>query len=186
MAGINPMLSVIGLYNWDDTMFDGLTVPDGMDHDNVVKNLLMDLAELQVIYPDPDFMKMAIKEWSASMQLQWKKLYDAMHIEYNPLWNKDGLYNEKETRDLHGVGSSESVGKVSAYNNEDFVNQQKSNTSGQTADTGTITRERRETGNIGLTTSQEMLTQEVNLWSNLNMTKIIINDFKKRFCIMVY
>ena len=186
MAGVNPRISVIGLYNWDDTLFDGLVLPDGMNHDYVVKNLMLELAELQVIYPDPDFMKEAIRLWSYTKQDQWKRIYDALQHDYDPLWNKDATYKETETRDLHGSGESESVNQVSAYNSEKFVNSAKGNTTGSSSDTGTVTRDRREYGNIGVTSSQDLLQQEVSLWSHMNMTNIIINDFKSRFCIMVY
>lgn len=186
MPGINPKVSVLGLYNWDDTIFDGLMLPAGLDHDYIVKNLMLELADLSVIYTDPEFMKEAIRLWSFTKQDQWKRLYNALQEDYNPLWNKDANYSEKETRDLHGEGKSENVSKVSAYNSEDFVNSSKGNSTGESSDTGTITRERREYGNIGVTSSQDLLDQEVKLWSHLNMAHIIINDFKNRFCIMVY
>ena len=41
-------------------------------------------------------------------------------------------------------------------------------------------------GNIGVTTSQEMLTQELELAKIINVIPIIIESFKERFCIMVY
>ena len=41
-------------------------------------------------------------------------------------------------------------------------------------------------GNIGVTTSQEMLTQEMELAKIINVIPIIIESFKDRFCIMVY
>ena len=186
MAGVNPRISILGLYNWDDSIFDGLSLPAGLDKNIVIRNLMIELSELQVLYPNPDFMKEAISLWSYTKQQQWQKLYDAMHEEYNPLWNKEAYYTDKETRDLHGSGESESINKVSAYNSEDFVDSAKGNTKGSSSDTGTITRERSEHGNIGVTTSQEMMRQEVDLWRDLNMTNIIVNDFKQRFCIMVY
>lgn len=186
MAGVNPRISVIGLYNWDDTLFDGLILPDGLDHDYVVKNLMLELAELQVVYPDPEFMKEAIRLWSYTKRQQWQKLYDALQHDYDPLWNKDATYKETETRNLKGTGKSESTNKVSAYNSESFVNSARGNTEGESTDTGTVTRDRREYGNIGVTSSQDLMQQEVDLWSHLNMAQIIINDFKSRFCIMVY
>ena len=41
-------------------------------------------------------------------------------------------------------------------------------------------------GNIGVTTSQEMLTQEMEIAKIINVIPIIIESFKNRFCIMVY
>ena len=41
-------------------------------------------------------------------------------------------------------------------------------------------------GNIGVTTSQEMLTQELELAKIIEVIPIIIQSFKDRFCLMVY
>ena len=41
-------------------------------------------------------------------------------------------------------------------------------------------------GNIGVTTSQEMLTQEVEVAKIVNVISIIVDSFKDRFCIEVY
>ena len=49
-----------------------------------------------------------------------------------------------------------------------------------------ITRESHITGNIGVMTSQQMATQEVEVAAKLNVFRYIIDSFKKRFCIMVY
>lgn len=41
-------------------------------------------------------------------------------------------------------------------------------------------------GNIGVTTSQEMLTQEMEIAKIIQVVPIIIESFKNRFCLMVY
>lgn len=41
-------------------------------------------------------------------------------------------------------------------------------------------------GNIGVTTSQEMLTQELELAKIIQVVPIIIESFKNRFCLLVY
>lgn len=49
-----------------------------------------------------------------------------------------------------------------------------------------ITRENHTTGNIGVTTSQQMLEQEIEVAAKLNVMKIIVESFKERFCLLVY
>ena len=61
-------LSILGLYQWDNTLFDPLTVPAGVDKQTVVNNILMDCAELEVLYSNPDTMKTAISIWSELSQ----------------------------------------------------------------------------------------------------------------------
>ena len=41
-------------------------------------------------------------------------------------------------------------------------------------------------GNIGVTTSQDMLTQEIEIAKIVQVVPIIIESFKNRFCLMVY
>lgn len=176
------LLSVMGLYQWDNTIFDDLSIPADMDHDTLISNILTECAELEVLISDPEVFKNVIKYWSAKNLQSWEKIYEAQYAEYNPLWNKDGTYTEKETRDLKSTG--ESTGQVSAYNTTAFQNANKNNASG--TDTGTITRERREFGNIGVTTSTFMLTEEMEFRRKYNVYDIITEDFKSRFCLMVY
>ena len=51
---------------------------------------------------------------------------------------------------------------------------------------GTTERTMLAYGNIGVTTSQEMLTQELELAKIIEVIPIIIDSFKNRFCLMVY
>lgn len=49
-----------------------------------------------------------------------------------------------------------------------------------------ITRNNHTTGNIGVTTSQQMLQQEIDIAAALNVIPIITRSFKERFCLLVY
>ena len=207
---MSSTLSVLGLYNYDDTLFDNMVVPAGVDKTNVlIPNLLADLAELEVIYPDPEIMKTIIEVWSKKQLPVWSKLMDTVNLEYNPIYNKDGYYEETETRDLANTnritdrisGSVTDEGSntisVSAFNANDFQNREKDtienerreeaeNTSvSNGTDTGDITRERHEYGNIGVTTTQQMIKEEREV-VQFNIVNYIIEDFKQRFCLMVY
>lgn len=51
---------------------------------------------------------------------------------------------------------------------------------------GDITRENHTSGNIGVTTSQQMLEQEIEVSAKLNVIKMIVDSFKERFCLLVY
>ena len=51
---------------------------------------------------------------------------------------------------------------------------------------GDITRNSHISGNIGVTTSQQMLEQEIEISAKLNVIKMIVDSFKERFCILVY
>ena len=51
---------------------------------------------------------------------------------------------------------------------------------------GTIKNDVEAFGNIGVTTSQQMLTSDIELAPKLNVFNYIIESFKNRFCIEVY
>ena len=53
-------------------------------------------------------------------------------------------------------------------------------------DSGTVTTTRIEQGNIGVTKTQEMLRDDIELLPLLNPYQFIVNSFKKRFCLLVY
>lgn len=80
-----------------------------IDKDTLVNNLLMETAELNTIYTDPDFLKWAIGQWSSKELSVWQELYETLFYRYNPIWNKDGTrkHSDTETRDL-ATGLTES------------------------------------------------------------------------------
>ena len=77
-------MTVLGLYNYNDTLFNSMQLPDGVDHDSVVSNLLMELAELEVIYPSWITMQRAIADWSNSRVRSWERMLQALSAEYDP------------------------------------------------------------------------------------------------------
>ena len=48
------------------------------------------------------------------------------------------------------------------------------------------TKESHISGNIGVTTSQQMIEQEIEISAKLNVMQIICDSFKERFCLLVY
>jgi hypothetical protein len=94
-------MSLLGLYQIDPSLFDNLELPEGLESDVLINNMLAELAELEVIYPDPVFMKASIGFWSKKQLNVWTELYATLLYEYNPIWNKD--YTETEERDLAGT-----------------------------------------------------------------------------------
>lgn len=92
-------LSLMGMYEYDNTILDFFHYPDKwetVDKDVFVNKLLLDTAELEVLYPDANIFKTAIKYWSAAEVQNWNKLYDTTVLDYNPIWNKDGTVTETE------------------------------------------------------------------------------------------
>lgn len=118
-------------------------------------------------------------------------------------------FEDKETRDLDDEALSSVYGFNSSteapsdkvhtdYNGTDTFNHTGTDTvdhtgtqdvdttvDRDTTDTGTITTTRTEQGNIGLTSTQELIRQQREI-VQINIIDIIIDDFKRRFCLGVY
>lgn len=201
---IPATLSILGLYNYDSTIFDNLVTPFE-DNENLIQNILMECAELEILYPDADFMKFAIGAWSQKQLPIWNKLYNTEKLEYNPLENAN---RTEETNDTTVINESNSGNNKSTLDGnstntrqvfpfdgnisqlqyiDDIVPHQESdnnytdNREGQ----NTFTSIKTVKGSIGVVTPQEMIEQERNA-SKFTTVNYIIEQFKQRFCIMVY
>lgn len=160
-------LSIVGMYEYDPSIFDGLDVPTYtdeqrhiliVDKNKVIQSILLNCAELELLYSNIDTMKLAIGIWSAAEQDTWHKLFATQKMDYNPLWNVDA--------DVVNIGS------VMGFNED--------------TDWSDAAKEtQRRTGNIGVTSSQDLLQQERDV-ADFSIIRYITESFKKRFCIMVY
>lgn len=106
-------LSVLGLYNWDDSIFDNLMLPEGIEQSTIVDNLLVELAELEVLYPNPDTMKMLIGIWSRKQCGIWEKLYATTQFDYNPIENYNRIEEGSGTNrnsTTHGGQDTDTLG----------------------------------------------------------------------------
>ena len=230
MTGI--MVPIIGLYNYDPTVLDGLKVPTAADLNPDIEyidnfpllsdadlrdELLARIGEMTPVYNKPEIFKHQVSVWARIHKPEWTKLWQSTIYAYNPIWNKDGTYTENLTRsgsnsgmnsdsgsssgkdtnsygrtDTHSVtgfdtnslstasqehaGGSDSLSRSDSYSNS-------GTNSGSYSDTQTLTRT--EHGNIGVTTTQQMMKEEREA-AVFNVYDYIIEAFKERFCIMIY
>ena len=198
----------------DPTILDGMTIPNGLNLDTLKNSIILECAELEILYSAPSFFRWAVDAWSLKESPTWEKMYEALQIEYNPLenydrseeWSETGTRENNKTIDntTTANGSTTSSGdaqhKVTGYNsnsevlqNRDVTSATDTNTSSATG-TGTETeegehndtRQGRIHGNIGVTTSQQMLKAEFDLAPEINMYNIITRSFRNRFCLLIY
>ena len=185
-------LSILGLYRWNPDVFKNMSLPEGVDYETLTWNILEQCAELEVIYADPDYMQASIINWSNMMLPSWKKINEALTAEYNPIWNKDGTIRETYNYGAiqqSGTGNGSTTDKVAGFNSDStHTREESTNTSTGTnrQEAHTDTTERIEQGNIGVTESSAMVKHEVELRREFNIYKIIAEDFKRHYCLMVY
>ena len=222
------LLTVEGLYNYDDTLFDGFNVPEGLVKQIAIDAILMQTRELEILYPDFTYMKNRITIWSNKYQINWKKLYDTTVLEYNPIENYDRMEDWTDTDDetstsardntrnttntVKSTSTNEVVNSVNVTDqntafNAGLADHAKQITDGDTTENGNITntetgkdtenenvnggrtgyhtRVGRAHGNIGVTTSQQMIQSERDLVV-FNLYDVIAESFVENFCLMVY
>lgn len=113
---MSATLSLMGLYEFDDKLFDGFNYPAEFTPDErntLIDNLMLDTAELELLYPDAHFMAIAIRAWSKKELSVWEKLLATTKLEYNPIWNKDGSITETITGKHQTDGSGGTTRKDS-------------------------------------------------------------------------
>lgn len=202
-------LTLIGMYNYacsiGSDLFEGLNIPDQLDKETLINNILLQAADFEVLYADPDFLKTAIKIWSDREQPTFKRWADALAIEYAPLENYDRFEDWSDRENGSGSASTETdedttnnrtiTTDVSAYDSSGYQPKEKvtDNASGSLNSTvdntnsynNSGTHSGRIHGNIGVTSSQQLLSDELQLgyW---NIYSRITDLFLNEFCILVY
>lgn len=237
-------ITLIGLYNYDNSLFDNLTFPTGIDKNIAIARILEKSEEFEVLYSDFDYLKNRIGTWSSVWQRTFEKWVKALAVEYDPLYNFDRheYYTDAKARDYRderaeinngqlSTGSeetsksvsntvtgsdtkSETEQKVSAYDSG-YTGKEKEESSAVTNQTGSgdaestikgvnntvnsnsldsnisgvsnemLQHEARLFGNIGVTTSQQMLRDELDI-ATWNLYDHISDIFIEEFCILVY
>ena len=174
-------VTIVGLYNFDESIFDDFTVPEGISKANLIVNILEKAGDFSLLYPDWDFMKMMVRVWSSNELPIWEKLYETTNLVYNPIENYDRYDTIERNSESSGRGTS--VGSSTAFNTDDFkaTGKTESDSSGE----GTETVESHMHGNIGVTSSQELIEQQREV-VNFNVYDYITRSFIERFCIELY
>lgn len=153
------------------------------------------------IYPDQDPLIKLSKIIENRYKEKWIRIYNAMIEEYKPLENysmlevetpnledhrvtklDQDLINESDLND-YGFNSNDPV-PISHNVNKITGSGDKNKTDETINRTGTRTLTR--SGNIGVTTSQQMLESEIKLRALYNMIEIIFNDVDKVLCLSIY
>lgn len=177
-------LSILGLYRWNINIFQDMALPAEVDREVVTWQILEDCGELEILYGDPDYMQQSIKQWSMAMLPSWTKIQEALTAKYNPIWNKDGTI--RETYNYGAISTSgNSMDKVAGFNSDTTHNREQAESAAR-QEAHTDTTERIEQGNIGVTESSAMVRHEVELRAEFNIYQIIADDFKHKYCLMVY
>lgn len=117
-------ITLWGMNQWlkdndNQTIFQELTLPTGIDSDKLLDIVLLQCGEFEVLYANPYFLQDAIKVWGNKHYATLDKWKKALDIEYNPLEN----YDRKEdwTEITSGTSRSDRQSDTSEENNASSV-----------------------------------------------------------------
>lgn len=162
---------------YDNELFDGIVLPQGIDFQLVVNSILQKCALDTPLYPEFTLFHDMILHFFEVKYDIYKRLYDTFNLQYNVIEN----YDKKEdiTINYTSEGNANALTKVSAFDSTSLSDRDKTETDDTRKDT-TITTNRTH-GNIGVTTSTQMIENEVKLRQQLDIYEIIANDFYTTF-----
>lgn len=180
----NIRIPLMSLYNYDNSIFDGLSLPEGINKETLIDKIMIRGGEYESIYTSVPFLKSAISNWSATHRHLIDKWLEVYNKDFEPLenydrfeeWSDDGNNTTKGkgtttgSDNAHAQGNVTGTNTVSAYNTNNLVNDNgtsQGNTTDTTSSTQTdSTTESNDTthskhsgrvhGNIGVTTSMQM------------------------------
>lgn len=187
------MLSVVALLNWDPSAFDELVLPDGADKQTLIDSICFECGELSLVYSQPDIFRHMVGVWSQSRAYGWKALWESTKLEYNPIENYDRFEDVTEGRESEASGTGKSSGTKSdsarGFDGGTLVDTDSSKDTGESSSSSTgkedFTRTAHIHGNIGVTTSQQMIMSEREV-AEFSFYDKLTMEFKAKFCIMVY
>jgi len=194
-------ITLIGFYNYMEAserdLFLNLTLPAGIDKETLVNNILLRGGEFEVLYSNPEFMQFAIGNWAKKWERTIEKWVKALNIDYNPLENYDRIEEWTDTHTgsvtVHDESETSGAGtdKVSAFNSDVMRDNTSSSTSSNGSSDGSTINDLEDThkgrlrGNIGITTSQQMLASELDI-AAWNLYEHVTDLFLNEFVIPIY
>ncbi len=208
-------LTLIGLYNFDNTLFDSLELPAEYDKQTFIDSLLIEHGEKCILYSNPDFMKYSIGAWGRKWALELERIAQALKAEYDPIYNYDRFeeYTDNEGRKLTSTTNAghkatdspdfnvTTENTTSAYNSSTYQPENKTtaDTKGKTqdlAETSNSKTDDAETrnfshkahlyGNIGVTTSAAMVSEVVQQRFKYNLYGTAAKLFANDLLIGIY
>ena len=195
---LQPRLTLYGMYQYDPTLFDGVVLPDGMNKTLMVNQIIRQSGDLFPYYQAPPQVKTAITEWFTRRKNNFAKLWQGFTAEYNPIENYDRQEDSTETPNIthtlsnSGQDASTNEADVQGYNGTDYVPNSRTKSSGTSSTNGTDTESGTRTytsrihGNIGVTTSAQMLEGELALRKSMDLYALIAAEFETDNLIQVY
>lgn len=202
-------IDIGGMYEWDNTIFDEMKLPDGINKTDAINTIILTCRELEINLPDPKYLKFAIGVWSKRNYYYFEEMLKTLNYDYVPIENYDKYedinvsatkYSNRNVKENSG-GKANTKGdttfKKASYNETDpternitevdhtttneFDHSESENVNGMDK---TITTSHIH-GNIGVMTAMQAIEEQRKV-VNISMLDIVATSFKSEFCILIY
>lgn len=127
-------ITLLGMYKYDNTIFDNLVFPSGIDKTLAVNRILNKSEEFEVVYSDPDYLKDRIGIWGEIWERTFTKWVEALSVEYDPLYNYDRheIYTDTKGREYKDQKTEAATDITNSMQNNAQSGSQNSTQNGQT------------------------------------------------------
>lgn len=187
-------------------IFDGCTVPAPLDITRVKSEIMKRCGLLRPVYGEPEVFKALCKLWFDNNQWNFEHIVKIINANYSPIENvyESDHYTTKHTgtdkRALSGTDTvtdgSSTEHQVSAFNSSGYQASSKDSNSGD-IDTkygkkddfthGHIeTYDRLRHGNIGITTNDALILEELSMLEKFNPYDWIAAKFERENFLQIY
>lgn len=197
------LITLNGQLSYDPTLFDDINLPLGLDKETLIDELIEHSGDLGCYYDEPTRFKRNITHWfNVVYYPNMERMLKALNADYNPIhnylreedWTDSGWTHNKVEVDSTVEVDSNTQGNVSAYDSSTYSPSTESvvdgtqETDGTTTQQGSNEQKHKGTivGNIGVTTNQKMVSDEMSLRLKYNIYDVICAEFEKRFLVQLY
>lgn len=190
-------MTMFGLLDANRHLFDNVSFPKGVDRQIAIDTIMLRCNEFEVIYSDPLYMQSVLGVVSSKWAYTFEKWQEAITSKFNPIENYDRQEEWTDTADNTSrfnntsSGKSEGLNKSASYESDVLHVTDSSENNDSASGSGTTSADAkakhigRVHGNIGVTTSQQMITASLELY-NWNIYESIADVFCTEICIMIY
>ena len=91
---------LFAMYQFDPSILDDMVLPEGIDKQLFINELLLACGEFGVIYTDPTFLKFAVAHWANKWNHTFSEWLKGVVAEYNPIYNYDRYEESSDARTI--------------------------------------------------------------------------------------
>lgn len=186
-------VSLLGMYYADQTILDGVQMPEGVDVDAFKTYLLGETSSQEILYPEPNVLREMIAAFYKLNIDRYTRIYETTVYDYNPFENYD--ITTEETRTPNLVQTSENSGTdtsdsfVKAFNDGELTQNGQAKatlgTKNEVKNTGSEKIERHEHGDASVRSASQVVI-EMRQERLFSFWKLCVDEFSKEFCLGFY